>query len=51
MSLEEFRLYVGRMGGSLRLFEVRRKQMETKHGHVGGAVDPAAVRMSLLEAA
>ncbi|CAK8987373.1 Calcium-dependent protein kinase 3 (Calcium-dependent protein kinase isoform CDPK6) (AtCDPK6), partial [Durusdinium trenchii] len=50
MGIEEFRLYVGRMGGSLRLFEVRRKQMEAKHGHSGEAVDPATVRMSLLEA-
>eukprot|EP00913_Durusdinium_trenchii_P023540 g22117.t1 len=49
MGIEEFRLYVGRMGGSLRLFEVRRKQMEAKHGHSGEAVDPATVRMSLLE--
>lgn len=52
MSLNEFQLYVGRMGGSLRLFEVRRQQMEAKHGHGHGgeAVDPAALRMSLLEA-
>ena len=35
MGIEEFRLYVGRMGGSLRLFEVRRKQMEAKHGRLG----------------
>ena len=32
MSLVEFRQYVARMGGSLRLFEIRRKQMEAKHG-------------------
>ncbi|CAJ1442255.1 unnamed protein product [Effrenium voratum] len=50
MSLEEFRHYVGRMGGSLRLFEVRRKQMETTHGSLGEAVDPAALRVHLLEA-
>ena len=32
MSLVEFHQYVARMGGSLRLFEIRRKQMEAKHG-------------------
>ncbi|CAE7224734.1 Nuak2 [Symbiodinium microadriaticum] len=32
MSLVEFHQYVARMGGSLRLFEIRRRQMEAKHG-------------------
>ncbi|CAE7508788.1 KEA2 [Symbiodinium pilosum] len=52
MSLVEFRQYVARMGGSLRLFEIRRKQMEAKHGQRGGAEseDPEKLRMSLLEA-
>jgi len=36
MSLLEFTKYVGRMGGSFRLFEVRRKQMAAKHGSSSG---------------
>lgn len=32
MSLTEFQLYVGRMGGSYKLFEIRRKRMAEKHG-------------------
>jgi len=52
MSLVEFHQYVARMGGSLRLFEIRRKQMEAKHGHRMGAEseDPEQLRLNLLEA-
>lgn len=32
LNLVEFQLYVGRMGGSFRLFEMRRKQMAAKTG-------------------
>eukprot|EP00405_Crypthecodinium_cohnii_P012612 CAMPEP_0206438876 /NCGR_PEP_ID=MMETSP0324_2-20121206/11892_1 /ASSEMBLY_ACC=CAM_ASM_000836 /TAXON_ID=2866 /ORGANISM="Crypthecodinium cohnii, Strain Seligo" /LENGTH=667 /DNA_ID=CAMNT_0053906421 /DNA_START=197 /DNA_END=2200 /DNA_ORIENTATION=- len=38
MNLSEFQRYVGRMGGSFQLFEVRRQQMAAKHGAGGGAV-------------
>eukprot|EP00927_Polykrikos_kofoidii_P079189 TRINITY_DN7597_c0_g1_i1.p1 TRINITY_DN7597_c0_g1~~TRINITY_DN7597_c0_g1_i1.p1 ORF type:complete len:662 (+),score=122.99 TRINITY_DN7597_c0_g1_i1:94-2079(+) len=50
MSLTEFQLYVGRVGGSFKLFEVRRQQMEKKHGTASGDVDPGALRLDLLEA-
>eukprot|EP00440_Ansanella_granifera_P040304 gb/GFBE01043716.1/.p1 GENE.gb/GFBE01043716.1/~~gb/GFBE01043716.1/.p1 ORF type:complete len:655 (+),score=153.06 gb/GFBE01043716.1/:1-1965(+) len=52
VSLFEFQQYVGRMGGSLRLFEIRRKQMEAKYGAGGRSdeMDPATLRLSLLEA-
>eukprot|EP00927_Polykrikos_kofoidii_P062891 TRINITY_DN57695_c0_g1_i1.p1 TRINITY_DN57695_c0_g1~~TRINITY_DN57695_c0_g1_i1.p1 ORF type:complete len:663 (+),score=122.06 TRINITY_DN57695_c0_g1_i1:91-2079(+) len=50
MGLKEFQLYVGRVGGSFKLFEVRRQQMEAKHGAATQDVDPGALRLDLLEA-
>lgn len=52
MSLVEFQNYVARMGGSARLFELRRKQLEAKHGAGSScdAMDTAQQRMLLLEA-
>jgi len=55
MSLPEFQLYVGRMGGSDKLFEVRRRQTLAKAGGAGteggdGGADKERLRMSLLEA-
>jgi len=49
MSLVEFQSYVGKMGGSFKLFEVRRAQMRTSG--VGGAeVDLQEQRLNLIEA-
>lgn len=55
MSLAAFQLYVGRMGGSDKLFEVRRRQMMAKAGAEGDQSEGVegskeSVRMSLLEA-
>lgn len=51
MSLVEFEHYVGRMGGSYKLFEVRRQQMAARHGAGGttGSRSPAELRLDLLE--
>jgi len=53
MNLNEFQLYVGRMGGSEKLFEVRRQQMQAKIGHASGGgsaeIDLADLRQDLVE--
>jgi len=51
MSLVEFQQYVGKMGGSFKLFEVRREQMRrSSKDSAEEEMDPAALRMTLLEA-
>lgn len=51
MDLPEFQRYVGRMGGSFRLFEVRRQQMAAKHGSAGSSgTDPALLTEDLKAA-
>mmetsp|Transcript_49535 Transcript_49535/g.143724 ORF Transcript_49535/g.143724 Transcript_49535/m.143724 type:complete len:671 (+) Transcript_49535:74-2086(+) len=51
VSLVEFQEYVGRMGGSYKLFEIRRKQLAEKFGdHSGSARDSADLQMDLKEA-
>jgi len=51
MSLPEFQQYVGKMGGSFRLFEVRRKQMAAKHGTESSSeIDPAMLAADLKAA-
>mmetsp|Transcript_43844 Transcript_43844/g.103674 ORF Transcript_43844/g.103674 Transcript_43844/m.103674 type:complete len:722 (+) Transcript_43844:65-2230(+) len=48
MSLSDFQAYVGRMGGSIKLFEVRRKQLQ--HSGATTDMDPAELRLKLLAA-
>lgn len=49
MSLVEFSTYVGKMGGSLKLFEVRRAHFKSS-GKGGEDVDQEELRINLLEA-
>lgn len=51
MSLPEFQQYVGKMGGSFRLFEVRRKQMSARHGEAGAENTDPAMLVEDLKAA
>lgn len=48
VSLDEFLDYVGRMGGSSKLFELRRKTTDADEGEA--SVDPATMRKKLQEA-
>lgn len=47
MSLPEFQNYVGRMGGSFSLFEVRRQRMAAKHGSGSAVSDHAMLAQDL----
>jgi len=51
VSLPEFQQYVGKMGGSYKLFELRRAQMAAKRGDKGAEVAKAGAetRMDLLD--
>jgi len=52
VSADEFLNYVGRVGGSLKLFELRRQQIEARHrqGFARSVTDPQAMRIELQEA-
>merc|ERR1719221_1296504 len=50
MTMNEFQSYVGKMGGSFKLFEVRRMQMAAAGSEGSGKIDPTQLRMSLKEA-
>jgi len=50
MSLEEFQCYVGKMGGSFSLFEMRRQRMAAKQGSGTAVTDPAMLAVELKAA-
>ncbi|CAL1163964.1 unnamed protein product [Cladocopium goreaui] len=49
VSFDEFIHYVGKLGGSSKLFEVRRKQIQERAGFTDSAHDPEKLRILLQE--
>eukprot|EP00434_Breviolum_minutum_P031177 symbB.v1.2.027572.t1/scaffold2839.1/size69180/2 len=49
VSFDEFLHYVGKLGGSSKLFEVRRKQIQERSDFTGSAHDPEKLRLLLQE--
>jgi len=49
VSFDEFLHYVGKLGGSSKLFEVRRKQIQERSDFTGSAHDPERLRILLQE--
>mmetsp|Transcript_48380 Transcript_48380/g.89075 ORF Transcript_48380/g.89075 Transcript_48380/m.89075 type:complete len:683 (+) Transcript_48380:89-2137(+) len=50
MGLDEFQLYVGRMGGTYKLFEQRRKQLKGSEGGDAELAESEDCRIQLLQA-